>query len=216
MRIASIFISNPEVLTQYEARQRLLRTLEKEVEDMENRQVAQQQHMDEVRSEWLTSLQSLVADLSRRFSEYMANINCQGRISLAMDERDYDLWGIQIEVSFRQNTPIQKLDAHLQSGGERSVSTMLYLIALQSSTNSPFRLVDEINQGMDPHNERMIFEEIVKSACKPELPQYFLITPKLLAGLDYGKDTTVQCIYNGSWQPEGWSPHPTEFTLSES
>ena len=33
-----------------------------------------------------------------------------------------------------------------QSGGERSVSTMLYLMALQELTKCPFRVVDEINQ----------------------------------------------------------------------
>jgi len=88
---------------------------------------------------------------------------------------------------------------------------MLYLIALQNMTPCPFRLVDEINQGMDPTNERMIFQQIVSSACKPGLPQYFLITPKLLNNLDYGPDTTVLCIYNGAWQPPHWTLPPEEF-----
>ena len=35
-----------------------------------------------------------------------------------------------------------------QSGGEKSVSTMLYLVALTGVTVTPFRVVDEINQGM--------------------------------------------------------------------
>ena len=34
----------------------------------------------------------------------------------------------------------------LQSGGEKSVSVMLYMIALQNMTICPFRCVDEINQ----------------------------------------------------------------------
>lgn len=38
-------------------------------------------------------------------------------------------------------------------------STMLYLIALQDLTACPFRVVDEINQGMDPVNERKIFSQ---------------------------------------------------------
>jgi hypothetical protein len=46
--------------------------------------------------------------------------------------------------------------SHRQSGGERSVSTMLYLIALQEFTKCPFRVVDEINQGMDAVNERKV------------------------------------------------------------
>ena len=42
----------------------------------------------------------------------------------------------------------------LFKGGERSVSTALYMMALQSLTKVPFRCVDEINQGMDEVNER--------------------------------------------------------------
>ena len=33
-----------------------------------------------------------------------------------------------------------------QSGGERSVATVLYMLALQELSSSPFRCVDEINQ----------------------------------------------------------------------
>jgi hypothetical protein len=45
---------------------------------------------------------------------------------------------------------------------------------------SPFRAVDEINQGMDERNERLVFSRIVANAQKD---QYFLITPKLLPRL---------------------------------
>lgn len=40
----------------------------------------------------------------------------------------------------------QVLTSSRQSGGERSVCTILYLIALQGVTECPFRVVDEINQ----------------------------------------------------------------------
>lgn len=64
----------------------------------------------------------------------------------------------------------------------------------------PFRLVDEINQGMDPRNERNVFEQIVGAASRPGVPQYWLITPKMLPGLTYNVATTVLCVYNGPWQ----------------
>lgn len=49
-------------------------------------------------------------------------------------------------MKFRSSEELQALSAHRQSGGERSVSTMLYLMALQEITKCPFRAVDEINQ----------------------------------------------------------------------
>lgn len=50
-------------------------------------------------------------------------------------------------VFCRESGQLQVLSAHHQSGGERSVSTILYLVSLQDLTNCPFRVVDEINQG---------------------------------------------------------------------
>lgn len=75
----------------------------------------------------------------------------------------------------------------------------MYLMALQSLTQCPFRVVDEINQGMDVYNERKVFQRITKSSCGSKLPQYFLITPKLITGLDYHRDTKIMIILNGPW-----------------
>lgn len=36
------------------------------------------------------------------------------------------------------------------------VVTMLYLLALQALNKGPFRVIDEMNQGMDPYNERKV------------------------------------------------------------
>ena len=49
-------------------------------------------------------------------------------------------------MKFHNSTELHELTAHHQSGGERSVSTMLYLMALQELNRCPFRVVDEINQ----------------------------------------------------------------------
>lgn len=47
------------------------------------------------------------------------------------DFSQFDKFGVQIKVKFRDKEQLQELDAQRQSGGERSVSTMLYLMALQ-------------------------------------------------------------------------------------
>jgi hypothetical protein len=74
-------------------------------------------------------------------------------------------------TSNRENEPLTTLDSHRQSGGERAVSTIFYLMSLQSLTKSPFRVVDEINQGMDPRNERLVHKRMVGIACgKSDIP----------------------------------------------
>ena len=105
------------------------------------------------------------------------------------------------------------------------MSTIFYLMSLQSLTKSPFRVVDEINQGMDPRNERLVHKRMVGIACgKNDLPhhpygvdaddedevdegqgrggsQYFLITPKLLHNLSYERGMRVLCIASGEYMP---------------
>ena len=89
------------------------------------------------------------------------------------------------------------LDSAYHSGGESSTSTILYLMALQGVTTSPFRVVDEINQGMDSINERSVFKLLVDAATEPDTPQCFLLTPKLLPDLPFSEKVTVLQIMNG-------------------
>ncbi|KAG9354044.1 hypothetical protein JZ751_012168 [Albula glossodonta] len=112
-------------------------------------------------------------------------------------QEEYDKYGIRIRVKFRSSTQLHELTPHHQSGGERSVSTMLYLMALQELNRCPFRVVDEINQGMDPINERRVFDIVVRTACKGTTSQYFFITPKVLQNLKYADEMTVHCVHNG-------------------
>ena len=70
-------------------------------------------------------------------------------------------------------------------------------------TVTPFRVVDEINQGMDPINERKVFSQLVESSCREGTPQCFLLTPKLLPGLPYTGDITTLFIFASPlMQPE--------------
>ena len=49
---------------------------------------------------------------------------------------------------------------------QRSVSTALYMMALQALTKVPFRCVDEINQGMDERNERKVFDLLIETSVQ--------------------------------------------------
>ena len=128
-------------------------------------------------------------------------------------------WGIEIQVKFRGNSKFDVLSARKQSGGERSVSTIMYLMAMQDLMVSPFRFVDEINQGLDAHNERLVFRRIVRNSTKSprkerlthHCGQYFLITPKLLRNwYDMEEEAvTVHVVTNGPFTfptPLDWNP----------
>lgn len=74
-------------------------------------------------------------------------------------------------------------------------------------------MVDEINQGMDERNERLVFDRIVQSCCNDPRqphqklkPQYFLVTPKLLPAMRAMEhdDITVLMVYNGPGLQFDW------------
>jgi chromosome segregation ATPase len=72
-------------------------------------------------------------------------MGCAGEIRVTETE-DYAAWTLDILVKFRSSEKLQQLTAHRQSGGERSLTTILYLMSLVEYARAPFSLVDEINQ----------------------------------------------------------------------
>ena len=158
--------------------------------------------IDRIRAKWEPELDQLVALISDAFFHNFAQIGCAGQVGVHKDDEDFGQWAIRIEVKFRESEQLSLLDSHRQSGGERAVSTIFYLMALQSLARAPFRVVDEINQGMDPRNERMVHERMVEIACSENTSQYFLITPKLLNNLKYDSRMVVHTIYSGETMPE--------------
>ena len=57
--------------------------------------------------------------------------------------------------------------------------------------------MDEINQGMDARNERLVFDMLVRTSCHQTSSQYFLLTPKLLTGLTYSPRMNLLIVHNG-------------------
>ena len=91
---------------------------------------------------------------------------------------------------------LQVLSPERHSGGEKSVATIMYLLSLQGITNTPFRVVDEINQGMDQTNERKVFQAMVDASKKKGTSQCLLMTLKLIPQLGYGDRVNVLGIHN--------------------
>uniref|UniRef100_A0A915NY18 Structural maintenance of chromosomes protein 5 n=1 Tax=Meloidogyne floridensis TaxID=298350 RepID=A0A915NY18_9BILA len=175
--------------------------------------------MDTELASWLEQLRPMIDSINEKFSQFFATLGCVGEVRFDEPENKYSIseYGIKIMVKFRNGTCLRELNPQTQSGGERSVSTMLYIMALQNLCFVPFRCVDEINQGMDPNNERAVFNMMVKLLDNNEgegggnnnnKTQYFLLTPKLLNGLQFNERVTVHVVHNGPAieNPLDWDP----------
>jgi chromosome segregation ATPase len=85
----------------------------------------------------------VVREINKNFGRSFKKIGCSGEVELHEEVdpetglHDFAHYAIHIKVKFRAEEDLQLLTAHRQSGGERSVSTIFYLIAIQVSFPSP-------------------------------------------------------------------------------
>ncbi|KAH1032868.1 hypothetical protein J1N35_045042 [Gossypium stocksii] len=198
----SIVFLNQNILQEYEDRRCQIETISAKLETDSKELQRCLAEIHALKGSWLPTLRNLVSQINETFSRNFQEMAVAGDVSLDEHDTDFDQFGILVKVKFRQTGQLQVLSAHHQSGGERSVSTILYLVSLQDLANCPFRVVDEINQGMDPINERKMFQQLVQAASQPNTPQCFLLTPKLLPDLEYSEACSILNIMNGPWIEE--------------
>jgi chromosome segregation ATPase len=166
---------------------------------------------------FIQHIQSIAEKLNASFGEYMKRLQYSGEIELRMTG-SIDKYQMQMMVKFREDVKLADLDGNRHSGGERAVSTIMYLMTLQDLTAAPFRVVDEVNQGMDERNERLVFDRIVSNCTgDAQKPQYFLVSPKLLQGLRSMEhdDVTVLLVLNGPGVASKWQVPEIVSALSE-
>ncbi|KAI0302848.1 hypothetical protein B0F90DRAFT_1925003 [Multifurca ochricompacta] len=164
-KLELLLATDPGVIEQYERRKEEIKYLSRKLEERERHAAKLEKSIKVARDNWQPALQDLVTSIRKKFSE-------------AFDQK----WAITILVKFRDTEQLQQLTAHRQSGGERSLTTILYLMSMTECARAPFSLVEEINQGMDQRAERAVHNELVKTTCKA--------------------DSGQSCVNNGEWLPE--------------
>lgn len=217
----------------YEDKKKELENINEELDDMVDNKKIKLSALNSQKDPWEAALEKIIETVDKRFSQYMRELSCRGEVNLrkgkpgdenSNDEPNFKDYGVEIKVSFRENVPPSVLSSQVQSGGERSVSTIMYLMAMQDMMCAPFRCVDEINQGLDDRNERLVFKRIVENSSRPVGPggptdhagQYWLITPKLLPNLTDMEvpAMNVICIFNGPYNLRSSDDWNTEKLIS--
>ncbi|XP_025944599.1 structural maintenance of chromosomes protein 6 isoform X1 [Apteryx mantelli] len=74
-------------------------------------------------------------------------------------------------------------DVRSLSGGERSFSTVCFILSLWSITESPFRCLDEFDVYMDMVNRRIAMDMMLKVADSQRHRQFILLTPQSMSSL---------------------------------
>ncbi len=124
---------------------------------------------------WKRAVEDLLSKVSDAFRENLEKVGATGYVSLVNPD-DLENAGIELLVGFGGANPTA-LNYYTQSGGERSVSVIAFLLALQSSILSPIRAVDEFDVHMDPRNREAFLRMIVEMSKRNPGLTYICITP---------------------------------------
>ncbi len=148
--------------------------------------------LDKRLGRWREILSGFLEELATRYDEILKTVGASGNIRL-LSSRDIEKCGLEILVGFKGNKPTA-LDAFTQSGGERSIAMMAFLLALQQHITSPFRAIDEFDVHMDPKNREVVTQLIVSSAGTMTDGQYLAITPGQVNVTDSSHVIVVQNV----------------------
>uniref|UniRef100_A0A663EX77 Structural maintenance of chromosomes protein 6 n=1 Tax=Aquila chrysaetos chrysaetos TaxID=223781 RepID=A0A663EX77_AQUCH len=120
--------------------------------------------------------------LSLRCKLYFDNLlrlrACSGKILF-----DHKNETLSITVQPREEDKAALNDVRSLSGGERSFSTVCFILSLWSITESPFRCLDEFDVYMDMVNRRIAMDMILKVADSQHHRQFILLTPQRMSSL---------------------------------
>ena len=124
---------------------------------------------------WRLIVEDFISALSERYDMLLQMVNGSGRVRLVGGE-DIERAGLEISAGFKGGRPMP-LDSLTQSGGERSLALVSFLLALQQHIKSPFRGIDEFDVHLDPKNREEVSKLIVSSSKDLRNAQYIVITP---------------------------------------
>ncbi|MFZ8849981.1 MAG: AAA family ATPase [Thermoproteota archaeon] len=136
---------------------------------------------------WKNNLIKILEDVNKEFSKILEYIEGIGNIEIHNID-DINNASLEIKVGFRENIA-RVLDSYSQSGGERTLATLAFLLSLQKYMKSSIRAIDEFDTHMDPLNKERATKLITSIVQNDPNLQYIIITPDPL--LEYFNECNI-------------------------
>ncbi|KAJ7385875.1 Structural maintenance of chromosomes protein 6 [Desmophyllum pertusum] len=104
---------------------------------------------------------------------------------------DHGNESLGLQVNVEQGTKRVAKDTRSLSGGERSFSTVSFIMALWEAMESPFRCLDEFDVFMDMVNRRISMEMMLKVAKEQQERQFILLTPQDMSSIGSSRSVRI-------------------------
>jgi structural maintenance of chromosomes protein 5 len=174
-----------------------LEGLKGKLQELQDNKKLMLKELEERKKAWKNAVQNLIDEVAPIYQQVLSTVGATGAIRL--DEGDSVAEaGLQLLVGFKGAEP-SILDPYTQSGGERSVALVAFMLSLQSRIISPLRAMDEFDIHMDPRNREAIFKMILAQGKKNPNSQHIVITPSIISVADRTAHViTVQSVHGSS------------------
>uniref|UniRef100_A0A8D3D823 Structural maintenance of chromosomes protein 6 n=1 Tax=Scophthalmus maximus TaxID=52904 RepID=A0A8D3D823_SCOMX len=142
--------------------------------------------LDSVMNHRLQVYAELRRFLSARCKYYFDSMLAQRGYTgnMAFDHKNETL---SISVQPGQGNKADLSDMRSLSGGERSFSTVCFVLSLWAITEAPFRCLDEFDVYMDMVNRRISMDMMLKVAAGQRYRQFIFLTPQSMGTLPVSK-----------------------------
>ena len=174
-----------------------LEGLKGKLQELQDNKKLMLKELEERKKAWKNAVQSLIDEVAPIYQQVLSTVGATGAIRL--DEGDSVAEaGLLLLVGFKGAEP-SILDPYTQSGGERSVALVAFMLSLQSRIISPLRAMDEFDIHMDPRNREAIFKMILAQGKRNPNSQHIVITPSIITVADRTAHViTVQSVHGSS------------------
>lgn len=154
-----------EAHSNYKNKSGQLRDLKKFIDCLDN-------IMTDRQARYKTLRRSLSVRCKLYFNNFLIKLNCCGSM---MFNHTNETLSISVKPPGQENDNVS--DMRSLSGGERSFSTVCFILSLWEITESPFRCLDEFDVYMDMHNRRISLNLLLELSERQHLRQFIFITP---------------------------------------
>lgn len=143
-------------------------------------------------------------DYIRRLRQHMS-LRCKHKFNVLMELRNYTA---EVLIDHKERTLELKViprDASVAnavsntkslSGGERSYSTVAFLISLWSCVDHPFYFLDEYDVFSDEHNRHMMTRLLFNEADKKRDRQFGFLTPQDFSNIQASDMITIHKLHD--------------------
>ena len=174
-----------------------LEGLKGKLQELQDNKKLMLKELEERKKAWKNAVQNLIDEVAPIYQQVLSTVGATGAIRLD-DAGSVAEAGLQLLVGFKGAEP-SILDPYTQSGGERSVALVAFMLSLQSRIISPLRAMDEFDIHMDPRNREAIFKMILAQGKRNPNSQHIVITPSIISVADRTAHViTVQSVHGSS------------------